>query len=80
MRASAERALALGYDGKWAIHPGQLDTLHDVFTPSAAAIERAKRILATDGAVRLEGEMVDEATKKLAAGVLARAVGHDDAQ
>ena len=55
-------------------------TLHDVFTPSPAAIERAKRILATDGAVRLEGEMVDEATKKLAAGVLARAVGHDDPQ
>jgi len=80
LRASAERALALGYDGKWAIHPGQLETLHDVFTPSADAIERAKRILATDGAVRLEGEMVDEATKKLAAGVLARAVGHDDAQ
>src|SRR3954447_2325332 len=47
LRASAERALALGYDGKWAIHPGQLETLHDVFTPSADAIERAKRILAT---------------------------------
>jgi citrate lyase subunit beta / citryl-CoA lyase len=80
LRSSAERALALGYDGKWAIHPGQLETLHEVFTPSADAIERAKRILATDGAVRLEGEMVDEATKKLALGVLARAVGHDDAQ
>jgi len=80
LRASAKRALALGYDGKWAIHPGQLQTLHEVFTPSADAIERAKRILATDGAVRLEGEMVDEATKKLAAGVLARAVGHDDPQ
>jgi citrate lyase subunit beta / citryl-CoA lyase len=80
LRTSAERALALGYDGKWAIHPSQLETLHDVFTPSVEAVERAKRILATDGAVRLEGEMVDEATKKLAAGVLARAVGHDAAQ
>jgi citrate lyase subunit beta/citryl-CoA lyase len=78
LRASAERALALGFDGKWAIHPSQLAALHDVFTPPAEAIERAKRILATDGAVRLDGEMVDEATKKLAEGVLARASGHDD--
>ena len=78
LRASAERALALGYDGKWAIHPSQLETLHDVFTPSEAEIERARRILATDGAVRLDGEMVDEATKKLAQGVLARAGGQDD--
>jgi citrate lyase subunit beta/citryl-CoA lyase len=75
LRASAERALGLGYDGKWAIHPSQLDTLHDVFTPSADEIERARRILATDGAVRLDGDMVDEATKKLAEGVLARASG-----
>jgi citrate lyase subunit beta/citryl-CoA lyase len=73
LRASAGRALGLGYDGKWAIHPSQLETLHDVFTPSADEIERARRILATDGAVRLDGDMVDEATKKLAEAVLARA-------
>lgn len=78
LRASAERALALGFDGKWAIHPSQLETLRDVFTPSAEEVERARRILATDGAVRLDGDMVDEATKKLAEGVLARARGHDD--
>jgi citrate lyase subunit beta/citryl-CoA lyase len=78
LRTSSERALALGYDGKWAIHPSQLETLHDVFTPNEAEIERARRILATDGAVRLDGDMVDEATKKLAEGVLARAAGHDD--
>jgi citrate lyase subunit beta / citryl-CoA lyase len=80
LRASSERALALGYDGKWAIHPSQLETLHDVFTPNEAEIERARRILATDGAVRLDGDMVDEATKKLAEGVLARAAGHDNGQ
>jgi len=80
LRASAERALALGFEGKWAIHPSQLETLHDVFTPSSDAVERARRILATDGAVRLDGEMVDEATKKLAEGVLARASRHDHGQ
>jgi citrate lyase beta subunit len=79
LRESSKRALALGYDGKWAIHPSQLETLHDVFTPTAEEIERAKRILATDGAVRLDGDMVDEATKKLAGGVLARAAGNDPA-
>jgi citrate lyase subunit beta / citryl-CoA lyase len=74
LRASAERALALGYDGKWAIHPEQLETLHDVFTPAPEEIERARRIVeAADGAIRLDGEMVDEATKKLARAVLARA-------
>ncbi|MES1246941.1 MAG: CoA ester lyase [Actinomycetota bacterium] len=73
LRAAAERALALGYDGKWAIHPSQLEPLHEVFTPTGDEIERAERILATDGAVRLDGEMVDEATKKLAEALLARA-------
>jgi citrate lyase subunit beta / citryl-CoA lyase len=79
LRASAQRALELGYDGKWAIHPAQIETLHDVFTPSPEEIERARTIVeADDGAIRLDGEMVDEATKKLAAGVLARAAGHDN--
>jgi citrate lyase subunit beta/citryl-CoA lyase len=77
LRASAQRAVALGYDGKWAIHPAQLEVLHAVFTPSHEELERAQRILATDGAVRLDGEMVDEATKRLAEGVLARAAGHE---
>ena len=79
LRTAAERALALGYDGKWAIHPSQLDVLHDVFTPTADEVDRARRIVeAADGAIRLDGEMVDEATKKLAAGVLARAAGHEE--
>jgi citrate lyase subunit beta/citryl-CoA lyase len=81
LRGQARRALALGYDGKWAIHPTQIEPLHDVFTPSPEELERARRIVAAaDGAIRLEGEMVDEATKKLAAGVLARAGGNDEAR
>ena len=78
LRGQAARALALGFDGKWAIHPSQIEPLHEVFTPTAAEVERARRIVAAaDGAIRLDGEMVDEATKKLAAGVLARAGGND---
>ena len=74
LRGSAERALALGYDGKWVIHPDQIATVNAVFTPSPDAVARARSILAaTDGASALEGEMVDAATKRLAESVLARA-------
>jgi len=73
LRASAERALASGYDGKWVIHPDQIGPVNDVFTPSAAELDRARAILAAgDGASRLNGEMVDAATKRLAEAVLAR--------
>ena len=74
LRGSAERALALGYDGKWVIHPDQIATMNAVFTPSPDAVVHARSILAaTDGASALEGEMVDAATKRLAESVLARA-------
>jgi citrate lyase subunit beta/citryl-CoA lyase len=70
---SARRALAHGYDGKWVIHPDQIEPVNDAFTPSAAEIERARAIVAAaDGASRLDGDMVDAATKRLAESVLAR--------
>lgn len=71
---SARRALAHGYDGKWVIHPSQIEPVNFVFTPSPADVERAKQILATTGgAERLDGEMVDEAARKLAESLLRRA-------
>src|SRR2546425_5104690 len=74
LRSSAERALALGYDGKWVIHPDQIATVNSAFTPSPDALDRARRILAAaDGASALDGEMVDAATMRLAESVLARA-------
>jgi citrate lyase subunit beta/citryl-CoA lyase len=74
LRRSAAAALALGYDGKWVVHPSQIDPVNDVFTPSDAEVERARGILAAaDGASRVSGEMVDAATKRLAEAVLARA-------
>ena len=81
LRESARRSAALGCDGKWAIHPSQLATINDVFTPSQKQIDRAAEILdaydrATDrqtGAVRLGDEMIDEATRKMAAVVMERA-------
>jgi citrate lyase subunit beta/citryl-CoA lyase len=71
---SSRRALAHGYDGKWVIHPSQIEPVNFVFTPSPGDVERAKRILATTGgAERLDGEMVDEAARKLAESLLRRA-------
>ena len=73
LRASAERALALGCDGMWAIHPAQIDVVNDVFTPSPDELERARRILAAaDGASSVDGAMVDAASKRLAEGVISR--------
>src|SRR5436305_1879342 len=73
LRASAARSRALGYDGKWCIHPAQIAICNDVFTPSAEEVERARRILAVAGVTRLDGEMVDEANRRMAEAVLARA-------
>jgi citrate lyase subunit beta/citryl-CoA lyase len=81
LRAAATSAAALGYDGKWVLHPGQVDIINDAFTPSADDYERALRILdayeqATSvdrrGAVMLDGEMIDEASRKLALGIAAK--------
>jgi citrate lyase subunit beta / citryl-CoA lyase len=71
---SARRALEHGYDGKWVIHPSQIDPVNFLFTPSPAELERAERILeAAEGAARLDGELVDEASRKLAESLLRRA-------
>jgi citrate lyase subunit beta/citryl-CoA lyase len=77
LRRSASRARALGYDGKWALHPSQVEPLNELFAPSAEEVGRARGIvdaLADDdrGAVMLDGEMIDEASRKRAEHVLAR--------
>ncbi|HET7566426.1 MAG TPA: CoA ester lyase [Gaiellaceae bacterium] len=71
--AAAGRALAYGFDGKWAIHPEQVEPLNAVFTPSEEELERARRLLAAEGAARHGDEMVDAVSRKLAQALLARA-------
>ena len=74
LRRSAEIALALGYEGKWVVHPDQIAAVNETFTPSPDELDRARRILAAaDGASRVDADMVDVATKRMAAAVLARA-------
>jgi citrate lyase subunit beta / citryl-CoA lyase len=71
---SARRALEHGYDGKWVIHPSQIEPVNRIFTPPPANVERARRLLQLPGgAARYEGELVDEASRKLAESLLRRA-------
>jgi citrate lyase subunit beta/citryl-CoA lyase len=80
-RRSAVSAAALGYDGKWVLHPSQIDAANEVFAPSQADFEHASRIIeaydhATTvearGAVMLGDEMIDEASRKMAQAIVAR--------
>ena len=74
LRRSAGMARAMGCDGKWVIHPAQIDTVNQVFTPSEQEITRARSIIeAVDaaeisgrGAIAIDGKMVDQATVRLA--------------
>lgn len=72
LRASALRSRAFGYDGKWCIHPAQVEICNEVYAPTPAEVERARRILGVAGVARLDGEMVDEANRRMAEAILAR--------
>jgi citrate lyase subunit beta / citryl-CoA lyase len=74
-REMAIRARAIGYDGKWALHPGQIGILNEVFTPTQEEYDKAEAVLeaykqATEvemtGAVMFGTEMIDEASRKMA--------------
>ena len=80
-RASAIRARALGFEGKWAIHPNQVAIANEVFTPSPAQISWARDIAARmaaaagegKGAIGLEGVLIDRAHVLLSGKILRRA-------
>jgi citrate lyase subunit beta/citryl-CoA lyase len=80
-RESARRSRLLGFDGKWAIHPDQIAPCNEIYMPTQSQFERAERILdayrrATDvsrvGALMFEGEMIDEASRKMAEALAAQ--------
>ncbi|MGD0688112.1 MAG: CoA ester lyase, partial [Streptosporangiaceae bacterium] len=79
-RAAASVA-ALGFDGKWVLHPGQIETVNAAFSPGQPEYDRAELILEAyqhyttvekRGAAMLDGEMIDEASRKLAMVAAAR--------
>jgi len=69
-RAQALRSATLGMVGKWAIHPSQIALCNEIFTPTEAAVTKAKRIIAAmeeaqregKGAVTLDGKLIDLAS------------------
>ena len=69
-RQQALNSATLGMVGKWAIHPSQIELANEVFTPSEAAVTKAKRIMAAmdeatksgAGAVTLDGKLIDLAS------------------
>ena len=77
----ARRAAALGYEGKWAIHPSQVALANEVFSPPVAEVDRAHRILGAleeaaaegRGAAQLDGRMIDAASARMAENVVAQA-------
>jgi citrate lyase subunit beta/citryl-CoA lyase len=77
----ARRAKALGFDGKWAIHPSQIELANDVFSPSEDDIEYARAVMSAldegetegAGAVNFDGIMLDVAHRRHAARTLDRA-------
>ncbi len=79
--AGAKRAAALGIEGKWAIHPSQIELANAVFSPTAKEVERAERILVAlkeaeaqgKGAASLDGKMIDAASEKMAKNLIATA-------
>jgi citrate lyase subunit beta / citryl-CoA lyase len=77
----ARRSRILGFDGKWALHPDQIAICNEMYSPTQAEFERAERVLeayraATDeqgyGAAVFEGEMIDEASRMMAASIVER--------
>lgn len=82
-RRVAGRSAALGFDGKWVLHPGQVDAANEVYSPSQEDYDHAEEILDAYayftseaggklGAVMLGDEMIDEASRKMATVVSAK--------
>lgn len=82
-RRVAHRSAALGYDGKWVLHPDQIEAGNEIFSPRQQDYDHAERILeayewststagGARGAVMLGDEMIDEASRKMALVVAAK--------
>jgi citrate lyase subunit beta/citryl-CoA lyase len=76
-RRVAGRSAALGFDGKWVLHPGQVDVANEVYAPSQEDYDHAELILdaydyytseagGKKGSAMLGDEMIDEASRKMA--------------
>ena len=75
---AAKRGAAIGIEGKWAIHPSQIELANKVFSPPSSEVSKAKRILeeldkaakAGKGAAQLDGRMIDAASARMAENIV----------
>jgi citrate lyase subunit beta / citryl-CoA lyase len=78
LRKSCLLARSLGFDGKWCIHPAQIETVNEVFSPTDEEIEWAKKVVeayeeasaAGSGAISIDGQMIDAASIRMAENTL----------
>ncbi len=78
LRKSCLTARSLGFDGKWCIHPGQVETVNEVFSPTEKELEWARKVVSTyeeasaagSGSISVDGRMVDAASIKMARNTL----------
>jgi citrate lyase subunit beta / citryl-CoA lyase len=82
-RRVAGRSAALGFDGKWVLHPGQIDAANEVYAPSQEDYDHAELILdaydyytseagGLKGSAMIGDEMIDEASRKMALVIAAK--------
>jgi len=78
LRKSCLVARSLGFDGKWCIHPGQIETVNEVFSPTERELEWAEKVVSAyeeanlggSGSISVDGQMVDAASIKMARNTL----------
>jgi malyl-CoA/(S)-citramalyl-CoA lyase len=77
---AARRASILGFEGKWCIHPSQIELANEVFSPDQRLVSRTRRIMAAmdeaartgKGAVSLDGRLIDQASLRMAEHLLTK--------
>ena len=85
LRRSCLIARSLGFDGKWCIHPAQIEIVNEGFSPTAREVDWAKKVVAayeeanvaSSGSVSVDGQMVDAASIKLARNTLGKVPKRD---
>src|SRR5919202_122926 len=83
LRKSCLRARSLGFDGKWCIHPGQVEIVNEVFSPTERELEWARKVVSAyeeanvtgSGSISVDGQMVDAASIRMARNTLDLARG-----